>query len=163
MECYEGAKMIKTFRGMLPGSDTGSVDTIVLHTNTGETGYKIHNLQLIQQSPGAANCEGLVIVWKVSPTAAQIAAKTINFNDNTILAVGFYSANTASQTYPEDMTIIFDREIFNQDIYLTYIDVATANDDMNYYIELEQIKLDLSESTVATLKDIRNEHRIPPG
>jgi len=27
---------------------------------------------------------------------------------------------------------------------------------MNYYIELEQVKLDLNENTVATLKDIRN-------
>ena len=27
---------------------------------------------------------------------------------------------------------------------------------VNYYIELEQMKLDLSENTVATLKDIRN-------
>jgi len=156
MECYEGATMIKTFRGMLPGSDTGSTDTIVLHTNNGETGYKIHNLQLIQKSPGAANCEGLVIVWKITPTAAQIAATTIDFSDNTILAVGFYSGQVSAQTYSEDMTIIFDREIFNQDIYLTYIDVSTNNDDMNYYIELEQIKLDLNESTVATLKNLKN-------
>jgi len=36
-------------------------------------------------------------------------------------------------------------------IMMTYDDVP-----MNYYLELEQIKLDLSESTVATLKDIRN-------
>ena len=28
---------------------------------------------------------------------------------------------------------------------------------VNYYIELEQIKLDIGESTVATLKDIRNQ------
>ena len=26
---------------------------------------------------------------------------------------------------------------------------------MNYYIELEQVKLDLNEATVATLKDMR--------
>ena len=150
---------IKTFRGTLPGvqdGSAGSVDTIVLHTNKGETGYKIHKLQLIQKSPGAANCEGLVIVWKIPPTAAQIIATTIDFSDNTILGVGFYSANTTSQSYPEDMTVIFDREIFNQDIYLTYIDVSTVNDDMNYYLELEQVKLDINANTLATLKDMRN-------
>ena len=27
---------------------------------------------------------------------------------------------------------------------------------VNYYVELEQMKLDLNENTVATLKDIRN-------
>jgi len=151
--------MIKTFRGMLPGvqgGSAGSVNTIVLHTNNGKTGYKIHNLELIQKSPGAANCEGLVIVWKTTPTAAQITATTIDFSDNTILAVAFYSANTTSQSYPEDMTVIFDKDIVNQDIYLTYIDVSTVNDDMNYYLELEQISLDLNESTVATLQSLRN-------
>ena len=45
--------------------------------------------------------------------------------------------------------------IFNQDIYVTHKDVAVGQ-TVNYYIELEQIKLDLNENTVATLKDIRN-------
>ena len=44
---------------------------------------------------------------------------------------------------------------FNQDIYVTHTDVLGAG-ACNYYIELEQFKLDLSENTVATLKDIRN-------
>ena len=147
---------IKTFRGQLAGLDAGSSDTIVLHTNDGSTGYQINKLQIIQKSPGAVNCEGLVVIWKVPPTTAQIAATTIDLSDNTILAIAFYSGQTSAQTYSEDMTIIFDKEIFNQDIYLTYIDVATSNDAMNYYIELEQVKLDLTENTVATLKDIRN-------
>ena len=41
---------------------------------------------------------------------------------------------------------------FNQDIYIT----CKSSGNMNYYMELEQIKLDLNENTVATLKDIRN-------
>ena len=51
--------------------------------------------------------------------------------------------------------IIFDKEIFNQDIYITSKTI-TGSDEANYYIELEQVKLDLNENTVATLKDIRN-------
>jgi len=53
-------------------------------------------------------------------------------------------------------TIIFDSEIFNQDIYVTYADSQGSTGEMNYYIELEQVNLDLNENTVATLKDIRN-------
>jgi hypothetical protein len=30
-----------------------------------------------------------------------------------------------------------------------------GSEDCNYYLELEQIKLDLNQSTVATLKDMR--------
>jgi len=52
-------------------------------------------------------------------------------------------------------TIIFDHEIFNQDIYVTHWSDSGA-DACNYYIELEQVKLSVDESTVATLKDIRN-------
>ena len=44
---------------------------------------------------------------------------------------------------------------FNQDIYVTMKDSSTG-ESCNYYIELEQMKLNLDEQTVATLKDIRN-------
>ena len=45
---------------------------------------------------------------------------------------------------------------FNQDIFVTCDTGSTSGESCNYYIELEQIKLDLNENTVATLKDIRN-------
>ena len=151
---------IKTFRGRIAGADAGTVQEILLHTNDGSTGYRIKKLQIIQKSPGAANCEGLVVVWKTSiAAAAGKGTKTIDLSDQNVLGIGFYSSQTAAQTYPEDMTIIFDGEVFNQDIYVSYIDVSTNNDPMNYYIELEQVKLDLNENTVATLKDIRNKER----
>jgi len=147
---------IISFRGRIEGLDVGSSDRILLHTNTGSTGYRINKIQTIQQSPGALNNEGLVVIWKVPPTTAQIAQTTIDLSDSRILAVAFYSGQASAQTYPEDMTIVADNEIFNQDIYLTYIDVSTNNDDMNYYVELEQLSLDLNENTVATLKNMRN-------
>ena len=64
------------------------------------------------------------------------------------------SAGTASG-YTTTMFTVFDKEIFNQDIYLTH-DENLGSLAVNYYIELEQVKLDLNENTVATLKDIRN-------
>jgi len=50
--------------------------------------------------------------------------------------------------------IIFDNVTFNQDIFITAIDIGAAA-ECNYYLELEQFTLDLSEATVATLKDMR--------
>ena len=47
-----------------------------------------------------------------------------------------------------------DNEIINQDIEIG--NKESQGNSMNYYIELEQIKLDLNENTVSTLKDIRN-------
>ena len=71
-----------------------------------------------------------------------------------MLGVAFLT-NSATTGYPADQMIIFDNMTFNQDIYVTHEDTV-GSQPCNYYIELEQIKLDLTENTVATLKDIRN-------
>ena len=70
-------------------------------------------------------------------------------------AAGFFTGDTTQQTMKED-SIIFDNQVFNQDIFITYNDLQGSDAKVNYYIELEQVKLDLGENTVATLKDIRN-------
>ena len=140
---------IKTFRGLMAD---GTQDTIVLHTNDGSTGYRIKKFQVITQAPGDAAVDLVMQIWKV-PQASIPAAATIDMSDNTLLAVAHYSAHTTY--FNQDKTIIFDNEIFNQDIYITLRD-NDGSDSCNYYIELEQVKLDLNENTVATLKDIRN-------
>jgi len=147
--------MIKTFRGLIAD---GGQDTIVLHTNNGEMGYRIVKFQLLASDAGITAQESTVKIYKVQQTTIT---SPIDFSDNTLLGAGFWSSD-AHNANPEDVNVIFDNEIFNQDIYVTHVETVGAL-AVNYYIELEQVKLDLSESTVATLKDIRNEHRIPPG
>ena len=150
MECYEGATMIKTFRGMMPD---GALDTIVLHTNDGSTGYRIVKFEIMPNDPYAGgNSEHVMKIYKVSQTTA---AATVDFSDNTLLAAAITANTSSGYLLGSNPVIIFEREIFNQDIYITHIDNG-ATSGCNYYLELEQVKLDLSESTVATLKDIRN-------
>ena len=139
---------IKTFRGQI--ADNG-IDTIVLHTNNGATGYKINKFQIIQMQPGGQNSQLVCTIWKVDPGAAQTQ---LDFNDNKLLAVA-YRSEADAVAVNDGEGIIFDSEIFNQDIYVRASDVA-GSQPTNYYIELEQMPLDLSENTVATLKDIRN-------
>ena len=148
---------VKSFRGQLASS---TQQTIHLHTNDGSTGYRIKKLEAIQKSPGTASkdCEGLVQVWKVKQDLTDVAnMSTINFSNQTLLGIVFYSGDPAADQYPNEFVSIFDNETFNQDIYITYYDVRGINDPMNYHIELEQVKLDLNENTVATLRDIRNQ------
>ena len=139
---------IKSFRGKM---EDGAMATIHLHTNDGSIGYKIVKFELLGPD-GNTNSEQVVQVFKVEQTTASTE---IDFSDNTLLAAGIYNFhnNTAEGVVEH---VLFDNEIFNQDIYITNKghDNTSA---MNYYIELEQIKLDLNENTVATLKDIRNE------
>jgi len=141
--------MIKTFRGLIAH---GAQDTIVLHTNDGSIGYRIVKLDTIDKDPGTNTMESVLKIYKVPQTTVS---GTIDFSDQTLLGVAYFENNT-STNYASWKQIIFDRDIFNQDIYITNNDNSGASIAINYYIELEQMSLDLSENTVATLKDIRN-------
>ena len=140
---------IKSFRGKI--ADNG-IDTIALHTNDGSVGYRITKFQLMAIDPISNNQESVVKIY----TIPQIAASsTIDFADNTMLAAGYLESDSSGSTPTfNEAAIIFDNMTFNQDIYLTHVE--QGSDAVNYYIELEQVKLDLNENTVATLKDIRN-------
>jgi len=138
---------IKTFRGLIAD---GAQDTIVLHTNDGSTGYRIVKFEIIPTEPGTQSTEAVVKLYKISQTTVTT---TIDFSDNRLLGAAFFRSN-ASAAFATDVVVLFDNEVFNQDIYVTSQDLE--NNPMNYYIELEQVKLDLNQNTVATLKDIRN-------
>jgi len=147
MECYEGATMIKTFRGLM-AEDTQ--DTIVLHTNDGSIGYRIKKFQIINETPVTTSGEQVLKIYKVQQTTNTTS---VDFSDQTLLGVAIFIHN---DNYANTQThIIFDHDIFNQDIYITH-NTGAGSDACNYYLELEQINLDLNENTVATLKDIRN-------
>ena len=140
---------IKSFRGRIPDNGT---DTIVLHTNTGSTGYRIIKFQLMAIDPISNNQESVVKIYSIPQTTVD---GLIDFSDNTMLAAGYLESDSSGATPTfNEASIIFDNMIFNQDIYLTHQEQGA--DAINYYIELEQMPLDLNENTVATLKDIRN-------
>jgi len=136
---------IKTFRGLMTND---SMDTISLHTNNGSTGYRIVKFQVFPYDDTAT--ESTVQVFSVAPTTI---VNTADFSDPTLLAAIYFSAG-GSQLYSENTTVVIDNAIVNQDIYVTLKGHNVAA-SLNYYIELEQIKLALDESTVATLQNIR--------
>lgn len=129
----------------------GAQDTIVLHTNNGSTGYRIVKFEVLSNNPTGANVETVVQVWSVAQTTLVV---TIDFSNQELLAVAYFSNASAPPNRTTDV-IIFDDRIFNQDIYVT-VKGGASTDSMNYHLELEQMKLALDENTVATLKDIRN-------
>ena len=140
---------IKSFKGLIAN---GEQDTITLHTNDGKTGYRIVKFELISNKPGIDNHESVVKIYKTEQTTVDAV---IDFSDNTLLASG-YLEGSSSVLYVDALIVTFDNEIFNQDIYITHSDALAGSISCNYYIELEQISLDLNEQTVTTLKDLRN-------
>ncbi len=138
---------IKSFRGKMVND---SMDTISLHTNDGSVGYRIKKFQVMQATD--ADVEATIKIYSIAQTANT---SDIDFSDQSLLAACYFTSAANGQLYPEEQNVIFDKMTFNQDIYITLRGHNFAA-DVNYYIELETVKLDLNENTMATLKDIRN-------
>jgi len=140
--------MIKTFRGLLAD---GGQDQIRLQTIKGKVGYRIFKFQLIGKTPSSVTHTSTVKIYKTQQTTVDA---TIDFTDSDLLGVGLWTNSSAPANAPEDMTVIFDSEIFNQDIFITH-DEANSNKPCNYYLELEVIPLDDAGAEYTTLKDMR--------
>ncbi len=140
---------IKSFRAEIAD---GTVHTISLHTNDGATGYRIKKIQLFPHKFGSEDQESTVTIFSIPQTTPT---NEVDFSDNTLLAAACMSTDN-SEANPLNSNVVFDNMTFNQDIYVCHENSHSDALPVNYYIELEQVKLDLNENTVATLKDIRN-------
>jgi hypothetical protein len=140
--------MIKTFRGLIADEDTVQVR---LSTNQGLVGYKIIDFRLMADNPGQSDVNHVVKIWSESPGTPDA---TVNFNAPTLLGASMLRESVGAEDMPISTNVIFDDRVVNQDIYITHVETGGTR-ACNYYIELEQMKLDLSEATVATLKDMR--------
>lgn len=144
--------MIKTFRGIL---EDGGQDRIRLQTIKGKVGYRIVKLEIIAKDMNEDG-EYVVSVFKTEQTSIPT---TYDFSDNSLLAAAFLRV---AKTAPglNMTTIVFDNEVFNQDIYITNNDVGGASVACNYYLELEVIPLSEQGAEYATIKDLRGYQRV---
>ena len=148
-------KMIKTFRGRLADTSPGNQERIKLSTIKGTVGYKIVKLQLMHDQPGLQKVESTVKVYKTEQTTID---NDVNFADTDLLAAIYMAESEDISSTAISNVVIFDREIFNQDIYLTHQDTQGAR-DVNYYIELEVIPLSDQAAEYTTIKDIRTQRQ----
>jgi hypothetical protein len=144
-------KISKTisFRGTVP---MGEQDRIRLKTNTGKTGYKITQFQIMSTIPGMNDLQVISKIFNKDQTGSINAG--VNFTDSELLAANYLVQGNVPDDQKEQ-TVIFDNSITNQDIFVTITDARGATDPMNYYIELETMPLSDLESTKLTLQSIR--------
>jgi len=148
--------MIKTFRGLLAD---GAQDRIRLGTMKGKVGYRITRFQGISNTPGTANNESTLFIYKTEQTGISVDTATVDFSNTDLLAVLYYVDEASDSTGPVD-TIIFDKEVFNQDIYVSHT-ATGGNYPMNYYLELETMELNDLTAEYTTVKDIRTQRQNP--
>ena len=145
--------VVKSFRGVL--ADQGQ-ERIHLSTNQGKVGYRIVKFEVFPFDPANFTQESLVQIFKneIATVPAATNAQT-DFSNPDLLAAALYTSDASGGIYPEDTIIVFDLEIFNQDIYVTHTD-QSAGAKINYYIELEVIPLTDTGAEYTTLKDLRD-------
>lgn len=140
---------ILSFRGLLAHNKQ---EQISLHTIKGQVGYQVKKLEVISSLPATTTQESVIKVFKVS---GKTIDETIDFSDNELLAAAYFEGHSNSTNFGGSV-IVFDNEIVNHDIYVMCFDGSGGSQPVNYYLELEQIALDINEATVTTLKNIRN-------
>jgi hypothetical protein len=145
--------MIKTFRGLLTDQDQ---NRIRLSTKKGKIGYKIINFQIMPKEPGSTSYENVVKIFKITQSSVTGA---VDFSDGNLLAAAYIEGNASNQ-YPDAIQVIFEQELFNQDIYITNFDVDTGA-PVNYYLELEAFSMTDNAAAVSTLRDIRLNPQVP--
>ena len=138
--------VVKTYRGQLVD---GAQDRIKLQTIKGKVGYKITKFQAMPNNFNTTDEYNLTI-WKASQTTLT---STFNFTDSDLLAALYFENSAAATEAPTTGTVIFDNEVFNQDIFIAL--KSQAGNPCNYYFELEVIPLSSDEAAITTVKAIR--------
>ena len=140
--------MIKTFRGLL-ADDTEA--KIRLSTKKGKIGYRIVKFQIMSTTPLTVSTEAIMKVYKITQTNITTI---VDFTDGNLLAAALWTSNASADVNPFNEAVIFDREIFNQDIFITFM-TGVGSARCNYYLELETINMTDNAAAVSTLRDIR--------
>ena len=139
--------VVKSFRGHLVD---GGQDQIHLGTIKGKVGYRIVKFELMPSAPGTVSSEHIVKVYKGTQSSID---GLVNFTDSDLLGASYYNANVSGGDV-DFTTVVFDQEIFNQDIYITHSDVQGSG-SANYYLEMEVIPLNSDQAAITTVKAIR--------
>jgi len=138
--------VVKTFRGLLAD---GGQDHIRLQTNDGKVGYRVTKFQIMGPN---ANID-IEVVIKIYKDKQTTITTDIDFSDSNLLAAATIN-DSQDRHYAPPPIVIFDNEVFNQDIYITN-DGHDNPTSVNYYIELEVIPLTSANAEYTTIKDIR--------
>jgi len=148
--------VVKSYRGLLAD---GGQEKVRISCGDGRTGYRIIKLLVFPTTVGDVTQESVLSIFKEEIAAVPTSGATTDFTDGSLLGVAAFTVGSGTSSYqqsPSYSYVVFDNEIFNQDIYVTHTDNGGSN-GLNYYIELEQIKLSPAQAEVLIVKDLRKQ------
>ena len=132
---YKGTGKMHSFRGLLADGDQ---EKIRIQGSVGAIAWRITKFQVVSETAATTVNESTVKIYREEQSSVTA---TINFTEDELLAAAFYRG-TAVPSQPISPTIIiFDNALFVRNIWVTHEDSEASGINMNYYIELEEVKV----------------------
>jgi len=133
---YKNTGRVHSFKGLLTD---GEHREISIEGSVGAIAWRIRKFQTMSNAPKTADHVGITKVWREEPDAGAISAITIDFDDNKLLGCSLWREGNAL-TEMQTVTVVFDNALFVRNLWVSTVD-ADASVGMNYYIELEEVKV----------------------
>jgi len=128
---YKGTGKVHSFRGLLADGEQGRIG---IQGSVGAIAWRITKFQLLSAAT-SATYEHIVKIFREEQSTVD---GVLNFSDSELLAAGYGSqSDTLRGGYNQ---YIFDNALFVRDIFITAFE-AEGSAAVNYYIELEEIKV----------------------
>jgi hypothetical protein len=137
---------IKSFRGMLANE---TQQRIHIAGGKDDIGYRIHKF-VIMPNQSQNDYEITAKIYANKQALPLVHGNQVDFNQDNLLAAAF--TGLASGAYAGAKTVVFDNEVFNQDIFIQSVDSAGSPQSLNYYLELEEVKMSNPEAAVVNYK-----------
>ena len=130
---YTGTGKVHSFRGLL---DSDGQDKIRIQGPVGAIAWRITKFEILPKNFGTADYEAVVQVWREEQTTPT---NVIDFRIDELLAAACWSGPTNVTGEVSGTHVIFDNALFLRNIWVTLKD--TQSGKINYYIELEEVKV----------------------
>ncbi len=132
---YKGTGKVHSFRGLLAD---GKQRKIRIQGPVGAIAWRITKFQGASTTPGAVEAANVLKVYRESQSSIDA---TVDFTDAELIAAIDFRQHTNENYGVTANIIIFDNALFSRDLYVTQKDVADNDVPLNYYLELEEVKV----------------------
>ena len=136
--------IIKTFKGNIANNGQ---DRIYLSGGEDDKGYRISKFEALPSS-GSTDIEG---VLKIYVNEQLVINPDIDFSEDNLLAALILVQDDNHENTTPPSPVVFDKEVVNQDIYVTWA-CHDKSGNANYYIELEEVTMPKGEQAVVNFK-----------
>jgi len=132
---YKGTGKVHSFKGRLGVEEQHKIR---IQGPVGGIAWRITKFEVINYDAGVSAVENVVKVYREEQTSI---VNTIDFEEDELLAAAYYQDDPSSVN-PVSIVIVFDNALFVRNIWVSQqTTITSGTENMNYYIELEEVKL----------------------